>query len=502
MSIENNSSNPALGYAPDIHSDSSPDFHLNSVGSTKPIDISGNTIKWPDNGWYEVQSSASHQTIQEGGESATVEPGVYTVINHHTGERYEGIQVGGGADAPAWESLASSYTSAELLTQQTTTTHPPFAAASKPGHWPSTDGTQVNHAANQGPTTQGSGSTEESSFFSNTNLGSMLIPLPGPIALPPGVPMPGLQIDVTAPDGLDSMTEDVLVNGAIGAAAGFANGGGPAGALPWGLAGVASGVHGNLEIDAQIESSGGGLPPGPGTTHVQSLLGTENPQVTVGEDSATFTNPETGTSVTYGTNADGLPTQIMTNTGVGGGQPFAIVTTQTPSGISAQLVNDVTLNDDNGDGVTDSFTSSQADTSAASTPVTNTTVDVATGAETVSVTTPTGMTIGPAGTNGVNTGGNSSGDTGSDGSSSGGDGVNDGNASTSTSGNTDSGGTDSGGTSSSSTSTGGAGGYGGTGSSSASGGTDSANTSSGNTSSGGAGGYGGTGSSSASGGTD
>jgi len=55
--------------------------------------VTGNEISWPDDGWYQVQDSTDYTSICEGGRSCTVEPGVYTVINHSTGERFRSIRV-------------------------------------------------------------------------------------------------------------------------------------------------------------------------------------------------------------------------------------------------------------------------------------------------------------------------------------------------------------------------------------------------------------------------
>jgi len=57
------------------------------------ISVAGNTISWPDDGWYQVQDEATHSEICSGGRSCEVEPGTYVVINHSTGERFENISV-------------------------------------------------------------------------------------------------------------------------------------------------------------------------------------------------------------------------------------------------------------------------------------------------------------------------------------------------------------------------------------------------------------------------
>ena len=70
------------------------------VGSTEsPIQVSGNTIAWPDDGWYQVQSSTDFVTFCEGGRSCAVPSGSYIVINHSTGKRFSNI-VTPGSDEP------------------------------------------------------------------------------------------------------------------------------------------------------------------------------------------------------------------------------------------------------------------------------------------------------------------------------------------------------------------------------------------------------------------
>ncbi len=66
-------------------------------GSVSPSDItvSGSTITWPDNGWYQVQTADGSETLCNGGSSCTVDPGSYLVINHSTDERFRGIEVSG-----------------------------------------------------------------------------------------------------------------------------------------------------------------------------------------------------------------------------------------------------------------------------------------------------------------------------------------------------------------------------------------------------------------------
>ena len=76
--------------------DSTPSTNNNvDKGADFPLTLSGNTISWPDDGWYQVQDERqNHKEICGGGRSCTVSNGVYTVINHTINVRYEGIVVG------------------------------------------------------------------------------------------------------------------------------------------------------------------------------------------------------------------------------------------------------------------------------------------------------------------------------------------------------------------------------------------------------------------------
>lgn len=59
--------------------------------------IAGNTISWPDDGWYQVQAvtDAGIFEVCQGTRFCEVPDGEYIVINHTTGMRYEGILVNG-----------------------------------------------------------------------------------------------------------------------------------------------------------------------------------------------------------------------------------------------------------------------------------------------------------------------------------------------------------------------------------------------------------------------
>jgi len=68
--------------------------------------VVGNRISWTDDGWHQVQRQSTYESVCNGGRQCTVEAGVYTVINHGTGERFSDIAVPGiaadddGAIAP------------------------------------------------------------------------------------------------------------------------------------------------------------------------------------------------------------------------------------------------------------------------------------------------------------------------------------------------------------------------------------------------------------------
>ena len=58
------------------------------------VSVTGNTISWPDDGWYQVQDASTYSSICEGGTSCAVQAGNYVVINHTTGQRFNDIRVG------------------------------------------------------------------------------------------------------------------------------------------------------------------------------------------------------------------------------------------------------------------------------------------------------------------------------------------------------------------------------------------------------------------------
>jgi len=77
------------------------------AGSSTPapsaITVSGRTVSWPDDGWYQLQTEDGSRSVCEGGTSCDVDPGRYVLINHSTGERFPDIVVTGGSTPPTTE---------------------------------------------------------------------------------------------------------------------------------------------------------------------------------------------------------------------------------------------------------------------------------------------------------------------------------------------------------------------------------------------------------------
>ncbi len=82
------------------------------VPTVSAVTISGSTISWPDDGWYQVQNSDTFTTVCEGGNSCDVAAGNYVIINHTTGQRFEDRRVGGtpATDTPTPDPDAPSVT--------------------------------------------------------------------------------------------------------------------------------------------------------------------------------------------------------------------------------------------------------------------------------------------------------------------------------------------------------------------------------------------------------
>lgn len=77
-----------------------------NTGGDSGIVVTDNVIRWPDDGWYQVQNAETNESLCEGGRSCVVDPGQYRVINHTTGQRFPGINVGGGQTLPIVTNLS------------------------------------------------------------------------------------------------------------------------------------------------------------------------------------------------------------------------------------------------------------------------------------------------------------------------------------------------------------------------------------------------------------
>lgn len=55
--------------------------------------VEGTTIYLPEDGWYQVQRADNFASICNGELTCRVDPGIYIVINHTTGERFESVEV-------------------------------------------------------------------------------------------------------------------------------------------------------------------------------------------------------------------------------------------------------------------------------------------------------------------------------------------------------------------------------------------------------------------------
>ncbi len=62
------------------------------------VTVVGNTIEWRDDGWYQVLNATNYEALCEGGRSCTVANGTYILINHTTGDRDNNVTVNGDSD--------------------------------------------------------------------------------------------------------------------------------------------------------------------------------------------------------------------------------------------------------------------------------------------------------------------------------------------------------------------------------------------------------------------
>jgi len=77
--------------------------------------VNGNVISWTEEGWHQVQVQSTYESICGGGTQCTVPNGVYTVINHGTGERFMDIPVTGLLN----DSTSTTVPAPVLITGQT-----------------------------------------------------------------------------------------------------------------------------------------------------------------------------------------------------------------------------------------------------------------------------------------------------------------------------------------------------------------------------------------------
>lgn len=68
-----------------------------SSSDVSQVTVTGNTISWPDDGWYQVQNASTYESVCEGGTQCDVADGSYNVINLSTGFRVEALPVGGSS---------------------------------------------------------------------------------------------------------------------------------------------------------------------------------------------------------------------------------------------------------------------------------------------------------------------------------------------------------------------------------------------------------------------
>lgn len=65
---------------------------LPAIASATPT-VAGNVISWTEEGWHQVQIQSTYESVCNGGSQCTLPAGVYTVINHQTGQRFMNIVV-------------------------------------------------------------------------------------------------------------------------------------------------------------------------------------------------------------------------------------------------------------------------------------------------------------------------------------------------------------------------------------------------------------------------
>lgn len=58
-----------------------------------PFVLEGSLLSLPEDGWYQVQTTDTYETVCESGRSCILFPGTYNIINHTSGERWNNFEV-------------------------------------------------------------------------------------------------------------------------------------------------------------------------------------------------------------------------------------------------------------------------------------------------------------------------------------------------------------------------------------------------------------------------
>lgn len=104
------------------------------VTGTSPVDglvVSGNTLSWPDDGWYQVQRADTYAQVCAGTRACVVPEGTYNVINHTSGQRWENIPVEGAEGSP--DGGVGADEEAPLPISELTYLLPPIVGTELPG---------------------------------------------------------------------------------------------------------------------------------------------------------------------------------------------------------------------------------------------------------------------------------------------------------------------------------------------------------------------------------
>lgn len=87
---------------------------ITNIAAATPV-VDGNVIKWTEEGWHQVQLQSTYESVCNGGRQCTVSAGVYTVINHRTGERFPDIIVPGQKSNDSDEPLAPATSTGQVV---------------------------------------------------------------------------------------------------------------------------------------------------------------------------------------------------------------------------------------------------------------------------------------------------------------------------------------------------------------------------------------------------